>query len=137
MTYNDSSKSVSRIKIFGYALGDGAVSITMTGVSNFAMLYYTQILGLGAVYAGIALSITMFWDAITDPAMGHITDNTRTRFGRRVPYMVLGGIAMALSFFLLGSSWNGNPWRWAFRYKRPRDRRGIGYAGRYSRWCGS
>lgn len=92
---------VSRIRIFGYALGDGAVSITMNGVANFAMLYYTQILGLGAVYAGIALSVTMFWDAITDPIMGHITDNTRTRFGRRLPYMVGGGVALALSFFLL------------------------------------
>jgi glycoside/pentoside/hexuronide:cation symporter, GPH family len=92
---------VSRVQIFGYALGDSAVSITMNGVANFAMLYYTQILGLGAVYAGVALGITTFWDAVTDPIMGHITDNTRTCFGRRVPYMVFGGAALALSFFLL------------------------------------
>lgn len=94
-------KPVSRKKIFGYALGDGAVSITMNGISAFGMLYYTQILGLSSVYAGIALSITLLWDAITDPVMGHITDNTRTRFGRRMPYMVGGGIALAVSFFLL------------------------------------
>ena len=38
-------KPVSLAQIFGYALGEGAVSITMNGISNFAMLYYTQVLG--------------------------------------------------------------------------------------------
>lgn len=88
-------------RILGYALGEGAMSITMNGISNFAMLYYTQVLGLSAAYAGIALGVTMFWDAITDPVMGHITDNTRSRFGRRMPYILLGGIALAITFFLM------------------------------------
>lgn len=101
MSKSRAAKPASRMRIFGYALGDGAVSITMNGTANFAMLYYTQILGLGAVYAGIALSVSVFWDAITDPVMGHITDNTRTRIGRRIPYMILGGAALALSFFFL------------------------------------
>ncbi|QHI68390.1 MFS transporter [Tichowtungia aerotolerans] len=94
-------KPVSGGKIFGYALGDGAVSITMNGIATFAMLYYTQVLGLNPVHAGLALSITLFWDAITDPLMGCISDNTRSRFGRRIPYMVGGGVVLALSFFLL------------------------------------
>ena len=93
--------SVSIFRIFGYAIGEGAVSITVNGISNFAMLFYTQVLGLGATYAGIALSVTVFWDAITDPVMGHITDNTRTRYGRRHPYLLWGGLALAVSFFLL------------------------------------
>jgi GPH family glycoside/pentoside/hexuronide:cation symporter len=88
-------------KIFGYALGEGATSITMNGISNFAMLFYTQVLGLNAAYAGIALSITMLWDAVTDPVMGHITDNTRSRFGRRHPYLLWGGLALAGCFLLL------------------------------------
>lgn len=92
---------VSLAQIFGYALGEGAVSITMNGISNFAMLFYTQVLGLSAAYAGIALSITVLWDAVTDPVMGHITDNTRSRFGRRHPYLLWGGLALAISFFFL------------------------------------
>ncbi len=95
------SQSVSLFRIFGYALGEGATSITMNGIANFAMLYYTQVLGLSAAYAGIALSITTLWDAVTDPVMGHISDNTRSRFGRRVPYVFWGGLALAVSFFLL------------------------------------
>ncbi len=93
--------SVPLSKLFSYALGEGAVSITMNGIANFAMLYYTLALGLGAGYAGLALGITTFWDAITDPVMGHITDNTRSRFGRRHPYILLGGLVLALSFYLL------------------------------------
>jgi len=98
---NGKKSKASLARLFGYALGEGAVSITMNGIANFAMLYYTQVLGLSAAYAGIALSITTLWDAVTDPVMGHITDNTRSRFGRRHPYLFWGGLALALSFFLL------------------------------------
>jgi GPH family glycoside/pentoside/hexuronide:cation symporter len=87
--------------MFGYSLGDGGISIVMNGIGNFAMLFYTQILGLSAVYAGIALSVTTFWDAISDPLMGHISDHTRSRFGRRLPYLLPGGLLMALTFLAL------------------------------------
>ena len=98
---SQTSGKISIFKLFGYALGEGAVSITMNGIANFAMLFYTQILGLSAGYAGTALSITLIWDAVTDPLMGHLTDNTRSRFGRRLPYIFFGGMALAVSFFLL------------------------------------
>lgn len=101
MKKTTAGSSTSLAQIFGYALGEGAVSITMNGISNFAMLFYTQVLGLSAAYAGTALGITVLWDAITDPVMGHITDNTYSRFGRRFPYIFWGGIALAVSFFLL------------------------------------
>jgi GPH family glycoside/pentoside/hexuronide:cation symporter len=94
-------KRVSTSKIVGYALGEGAISITMNGISNFAMLYYTLVLGLGAGYVGIALSVTTLWDAITDPVMGYLTDNTQSRWGRRFPYILLGGLLLSISFLLL------------------------------------
>ncbi len=87
--------------LIAYASGEGAYSLMMNGISAFALLYYVQVLGLGAKWAGLALSISMLWDAITDPVMGHITDNTRSRFGRRHPYLWSGGIFMAASFFFL------------------------------------
>jgi glycoside/pentoside/hexuronide:cation symporter, GPH family len=94
-------RKVSVFRMFGYALGEGAASITMNGISAFAMIYYTQVLNLSAVYAGVALSVTTLWDAVTDPVMGHITDNTRSRFGRRHPYLFWGGLALAGSYCLL------------------------------------
>ncbi|MEQ8211610.1 MAG: MFS transporter [Lacipirellulaceae bacterium] len=55
-------------------------------------------LGLSAFWLGAILMVPRLWDAISDPLMGHITDNTRSRWGRRKPYILIGGIAVALSF---------------------------------------
>ena len=59
--------------------------------------------GLG-IEIGIASTIMMvskIWDAVTDPIMGFISDNTRGRWGRRKPYMFFGGILLILGIFLL------------------------------------
>jgi GPH family glycoside/pentoside/hexuronide:cation symporter len=87
--------------LIAYATGEGAYSLTVNGISAFALLFYVQVLGLSGRAAGIALSISMLWDAVTDPVMGHITDNTRSRFGRRHPYILGGGIFLAAAFFFL------------------------------------
>lgn len=84
--------------IFRYGLGEGGFSICMNGMSNFGMIYLTQILGLSPAWAALSISIATLWDAITDPVMGHISDNTRTRRGRRHPYMLAGGVLAAGCF---------------------------------------
>ncbi len=89
------------VDILAYATGDGAFSLTMNGIWAFSMLFYTQALGLDYRLAGLALSISVFWDAITDPVMGYLSDKTRCRFGRRHPYILFGGIFLALSFYFL------------------------------------
>jgi glycoside/pentoside/hexuronide:cation symporter, GPH family len=100
MNAQDRRKSAGLGGIFKYAVGDGAFSITMNGMNNFAMIYLTQILGLPAGWASLAISIAILWDAITDPIMGHISDNTRSRWGRRHPYVLVGGLLSAISFIL-------------------------------------
>ncbi|MBK1877417.1 MFS transporter [Pelagicoccus mobilis] len=87
--------------IIGYSLGEGAGSLVMNSINGFALLFYTDALGLPAKMAGLALSLAVFWDAITDPAMGYISDNSRSRFGRRHSFMLLGGIAMAVSYYFI------------------------------------
>ncbi len=87
--------------ILGYSIGEGATSLTMNGIAGFAMLFYTQAIGLRFDLAGLAFSISSFWDAISDPFMGHLTDNTRSRWGRRQPYILVGGLLMAVFFFFL------------------------------------
>ena len=89
--------------LIAYATGEGAYSLAVNGISAFALLFYVQVLGLSGRLAGMALSITMLWDAVTDPVMGHISDNTRSRFGRRHPYILGGGIFLAIAFFFLWS----------------------------------
>ncbi|MBS0661716.1 MAG: MFS transporter [Verrucomicrobia bacterium] len=88
-------------EIIGYASGEGATSLAMNGVAAFAMLYYTQALGLPFAQAGIAFAVASLWDAIVDPAIGHLSDNTHSRWGRRHPYILVGGVLMAISFYFL------------------------------------
>ena len=58
-------------------------------------------LGLSAFWLGAILIIPRIWDGVSDPIMGYISDNTRTRWGRRRPYVLIGGIAVALSFVMM------------------------------------
>ena len=87
--------------IFAYSLGDGAFSLVWNTISGFAMFFYTQALGISSNWASIVLAVPMFWDAIADPIMGHISDNTRSRYGRRHPHILIGGVLLALCYFLI------------------------------------
>ena len=87
--------------ILAYSVGEGANSLVMNGIFGYAMLYYTEALGLGYKLAGIAMAVATFWDAITDPLMAYVSDNTRSRFGRRHPYLLLGGILTVICFYFI------------------------------------
>src|SRR5436190_20563228 len=58
-------------------------------------------LGLSAFWLGVILVIPRLWDAVADPLVGHFSDNLRTRWGRRRPFLLVGGFAVALSFVLM------------------------------------
>jgi GPH family glycoside/pentoside/hexuronide:cation symporter len=73
----------------------------MNGIFGFAMLFYTKSLGLDPSLAGLAMSLSVFWEAITEPVMGHISDNTRSKWGRRHSYMLAGGLLMAICSYLI------------------------------------
>ncbi|MCQ1060293.1 MFS transporter [Photobacterium sp. ZSDE20] len=88
-------------KIWYYSIGEGGTSIGTNGINNFALLFYTQVLGLNASLAGLALSISILWDAISDPMMGYISDNTKSRYGKRHIYMFIGGLLLSVSFMAL------------------------------------
>lgn len=103
LSREDSRRGPPLRRIIAYATGEGASSLTQNGISAFALLYYVQVLGLNSRAAGLALSISMLWDAVSDPVMGHISDNTRSRYGRRHPYILGGGSLLAISFFFLWS----------------------------------
>jgi GPH family glycoside/pentoside/hexuronide:cation symporter len=58
-------------------------------------------LGLSAFWLGLIMIIPRLWDAISDPVVGHLSDNTRTRWGRRRPYLLIGGVAVAVFFVVM------------------------------------
>lgn len=86
-----------------YGFG-GFVDQIMSGTFGMmAFPIYNIALGLDARLLGIALSVPRFVDALTDPIMGHISDNTRSRWGRRKPYIALGAVLMAAMLVLVFS----------------------------------
>jgi len=84
-----------------YSTSEGANSLIMNGIFGFAMLYYTEALGLNYKLAAVAMAVASIWDAVTDPLMAYISDNTRSRFGRRHPYMLIGGILAVVCFYFI------------------------------------
>lgn len=87
-------------KIFygmGAMMDGGGVAL----MSCVMLKYMTDSLGIYAAYASTVMMVSKIWDAITDPVMGHISDNTRSKYGRRKPYMVVGGIMLVIALLLL------------------------------------
>lgn len=80
------------------ALMDGGGVALMACV---LLKYMTDSLGIVAATASTIMMVSKFWDAVTDPVMGFITDNTRSRHGRRKPYIFVGGIALIFAIFML------------------------------------
>jgi GPH family glycoside/pentoside/hexuronide:cation symporter len=89
------------LRFISYSFGNFANTIAYQIFGNRISFYYVDVLGLNASVAGILWSIYGLWNAVNDPLMGQISDRTRSRFGRRVPYVALGAIPLGLSFFFL------------------------------------
>jgi GPH family glycoside/pentoside/hexuronide:cation symporter len=89
------------LKFITYSFGNFANTIAYQVFGNRINFYYVDVLGLNAGVAGILWSIYGFWNAINDPLVGQVSDRTRSRVGRRVPYVALGAVPLGLSFFFL------------------------------------
>ena len=88
-------------QLAAYGAG-GIIPIALFNVAGILVGLMGNIsLGLSAFWLGAILIIPRLWDAISDPIIGHLSDNTRTRWGRRRPYLLLGGIAVAISFVVI------------------------------------
>jgi GPH family glycoside/pentoside/hexuronide:cation symporter len=67
-------------------------------VAVFLLKYYTDYTGLDAGLAGLALLLAKVFDAVSDPVMGYVSDHTKSRWGRRRPWFLIGAIPLSLSF---------------------------------------
>lgn len=85
------------------AIGKDAIC-NLVGV--FLMVYITDILKLSPAYAGALFFGARIWDAVNDPVMGMIVDNTHTRWGKFRPWLLIGTITNAVIFVLLFTSGN-------------------------------
>ncbi len=86
-----------------YGFGAIAYGVKDNGFGFFLLIFYSQVLGVDARLIGLAMTIALFLDALSDPVVGYWSDNFRSRWGRRHPFMYASALPVAASFFLL---WN-------------------------------
>jgi GPH family glycoside/pentoside/hexuronide:cation symporter len=83
---------------FAFGVGQFAEGLKNMSFSLFILFYYNQVLGLSGTLAGMALFIALLFDAVTDPLAGSLSDNFKSRWGRRHPFMYASAIPLALAF---------------------------------------
>jgi len=84
-----------------YGSGDLGFSITSTIIGVYFLFFLTDVVGINVKIAGLAIFIGRTWDYINDPLFGYISDRTRTRWGRRRPFLLFGAIPFAIFFTLM------------------------------------
>lgn len=101
-----SPPSRARVPTFtriAYGFGSVANGIRANGLNYLLLLFYSQVIGLDARLVGLAITIGLVIDALTDTGIGYWSDNLRSRWGRRHPLMYLAALPTGLAFFLI---WN-------------------------------
>jgi len=89
-----------------YGTGDLGFSMNNSIISSLFPIFMMDVIGLSPALAAIILFVGRSWDYINDPIVGHLSDRTRTRWGRRRPFLLFGAIPFGLSFILLWLSPN-------------------------------
>lgn len=89
---------------FFYGGGDFAINIMWQLTVFYLLFFYTDIFGLSPANAGLVFFIAKIWDAITDPIMGYIADNTSTRWGKFRPYILFGSVPALIMIILCFTS---------------------------------
>ncbi|MEO0817967.1 MAG: MFS transporter [Pseudomonadota bacterium] len=92
---------ISRATKVAHGFGAVAPGVIVGAFDFFLLIFYSQVVGLDAWLVGLAIWIALAFDAISDPIVGYWTDNLRSRWGRRHPFMYASAIPIAGSFFLL------------------------------------
>ncbi|PKK92748.1 MAG: MFS transporter, partial [Tenericutes bacterium HGW-Tenericutes-6] len=92
---------LTKMETFVFAAGDLFGGGGQILIAFFYLIFLTDVVGIRPALAGTVILISKIWDAVSDPLMGVITDNTRSRFGRRKPYFLAGFFGIFIAVFLL------------------------------------
>ncbi len=85
----------------GYGVGELSKEIPNSILVFFLLFFFTDVVGLSPGLAGTVLLVGKVWDAINDPLIGWLSDRTRSKWGRRYPWMLWGAVPLGMSFWLL------------------------------------
>ena len=92
---------MNRPRKLAYGLGNVAISLTYNAFFTYVSFFYVDSLRMPAGLFALAFTVYTLWNAINDPLAGALSDRTRTRWGRRIPYIALGSLPLAICFALI------------------------------------
>ena len=84
-----------------YGVGSVAYGVKDGGLKYFLLLFYAQVVGMDARLVSLAILIALVFDAISDPIVGYWSDNFRSKWGRRHPFMYAAAIPVAVSYYFI------------------------------------
>ena len=84
-----------------YGFGAVAYGVKDSGLKYFLLLFYSQVVGVDSRLVSLAILIALVCDAISDPVVGYWSDNFRSKWGRRHPFMYAAAIPISLSFYFI------------------------------------
>jgi len=97
-------KEIHRLPLgikLSFGIGDIASNLFIVTTGMYLLFFMTNVVGIDPALAGMMLLFPKLWDVVSDPIMGAISDVTRSRFGRRRPYLLYGAIPFGVTFFIL------------------------------------
>lgn len=100
MKTTSSKGRVPFISKFAYGMGDVGCNFSWMFVSNFLMIFYTDVFGIGMSAVATLMLVSRIWDAVNDPIIGTLTDKTHSRWGRFRPWLLFGAPVTALVLIL-------------------------------------
>ena len=86
-----------------YGFGAVAYGVKDNGFGFFLLGFYGTVIGIDPRLVGLAMLIVLLFDAISDPVVGYVSDNWRSKWGRRHPFMYFAAIPVSVSFYFLWS----------------------------------
>ena len=88
---------------YSYGIGAFGKDMVYAVVATYLMIFFTDEVGISSVFVGSLFFFSRFWDAVNDPVMGLIVDNTKTKWGKFRPWILIGTLinAVVLVFLFL------------------------------------